>query len=176
MLEEVPDILILQTHSSMVLDDMKCIVALDRLCDLRVHISIEGDQDSLPGLPPPPCSVDQRINVVQEFSLRGITVVVCMSPLYPLKDPETFFARLAESGASAVVIDHFIGGDGTQDGSRTRRTRLPLAMKSFDEQALEISYREKIAAIARNYLPVGISAPGFAGVYSSKVVSITGKT
>jgi len=48
-------------------------------------------------------------------------------------------------------------------------------MKSFDEQALEISYREKIAAIARNYLPVGISAPGFAGVYSSKVVSITGK-
>jgi len=46
MLEEVPDILILQTHSSMILEDMKCIVALDRLCDLRVHISIEGDQDS----------------------------------------------------------------------------------------------------------------------------------
>jgi hypothetical protein len=99
-----------------------------------------------------------------------------MSPLYPLKDPNYFFTRLAGSGASAVVIDHFIEGDGTQDGSRTRRTRLPLAMKCFDEQALELSYREKIATIARNYLPVGISAAGFAGVYSSKVVSITGKT
>ena len=176
MLEEVPDILILQTHSSMILEDMKCIVALDRLCDLRVHISIEGDQDSLPGLPPPPCSVGQRIKLVKEFALRGITVVVCMSPLYPLKDPNYFFTRLAESGASAVVIDHFIEGDGTQDGSRTRRTRLPLAMKCFDEQALELSYREKIATIARNYLPVGISAPGFAGVYSSKMVSITEKT
>jgi len=176
MLEEVPDVLILQTHSSMILEDMKCIVALDRLCDLRVHISIEGDQDSLPGLPPPPCSVDQRIKLVKEFALRGIMVVVCMSPLYPLRDPDYFFTRLVESGASAVVIDHFIGGDGTQDGSRTRRTRLPLAMKSFDEQALDLSYREKVATVARNYLPVGISAPGFAGVYSSKMVSITEKT
>ena len=79
-----------------------------------------------------------------------------------------FRSRLAGSGASAVVIDHFIGGDGTQDGSRTRRTRLPLAMKSFDSQALELSYREKIATIARNYLPVGISAPGFAGVIHPK--------
>ena len=176
MLEKVPDILILQTHSSMILEDMECIVALDRLCDLRVHLSIEGDQDSLPGLPPPPCSVDQRIKLVKEFALRGIKVVVCMSPLYPLRDPDYFFSRITESGASAVVINHFIEGDGTQDGSRTKRTRLPLAIKSFDEQALELSYREKVAAIARNYLPVGISAPGFAGVYSSKVVSIAEKT
>jgi len=151
-------------------------MAEDKISILLSDISIEGDQDSLPGLPPPPCSVGQRIKLVKEFALRGITVVVCMSPLYPLKDPNYFFTRLAGSGASAVVIDHFIGGDGTQDGSRTRRTRLPLAMKSFDEQALELSYREKIATIARNYLPVGISAPGFAGVYSSKMVSITEKT
>ncbi len=176
MLEEVPDMLILQTHSSMILEDIECIVALDRLCELRVHLSIEGDQDSLPGLPPPPCSVNQRINLVKEFSSRGVTVVVCMSPLYPMRDPDCFFSRIAESGASAVVIDHFIEGDGTQDGSRTQRTLLPLAIKSFDEQALELSYREKVAAIARNYLPVGISAPGFAGVYSSKVVSIARKT
>ena len=176
MLEEVPDMLILQTHSSMILEDMECVVALDRLCDLRVHLSIEGDQDSLPGLPPPPCSVNQRINLVKEFALRGVTVVVCMSPVYPMRDPDCFFSRIAESGASAVVIDHFIEGDGTQDGSRTQRTLLPLAIKSFNEQALELSYREKVAAIARNYLPVGISAPGFAGVYSSKVVSIARKT
>ena len=171
MLEEVPDILILQTHSAMILDDIECIVSLDQLCDLRVHLSIEGDQDTLPGLPPPPCSVDQRINLVKELALRGITVVVCMSPLYPMRDPNYFFTRLVESGASAIVIDHFIGGDGTQNGSRTRRTKLPLAIKSVDEQALELSYREKIATIARNYLPVGISSSGFAGVYSSKVVS-----
>ena len=91
---------------------------------------------------------------------------VIPSPLYPLLDPDHFFSRLAESGASAVVIDHFIQGDGTQDGSRTRRTRLPLAIKSVDDQALELAYRAKIASIAMNYLPVGISSSGFAGVYS----------
>ncbi len=176
MLEEVPDILILQTHSSMIIEDMESIVALDRLCDLRVHLSIEGDQDTLPGLPLPPCSVHQRIQLVKEFALRGVKVVVCMSPLYPLKNPDSFFSRLSESGASAVVIDHFIEGDGTQDGSRTQRTRLPLAIKSFDEQALDLSYRDKVAAIARNYLPVGISAAGFAGVYFREQVSVAEKT
>ena len=166
MLEETPDELILQTHSSMIAEDVERIISISGKCNLRVHLSIEGDRDSLPGLPSPPCSVDERIRLVKEFSSRGITIVVCMSPLYPLLDPDSFFFRLAESGASAVVIDHFIEGDGTQDGSRTRRTRLPLAIKSIDERALKLSYRTKIASTAMNYLPVGISSSGFAGVYS----------
>jgi len=163
---ETPDVLILQTHGSIIIDDMERIIAISKRCDLRVHISIEGDQDNLPGLPPPPCSVDERISLVKEFSSRGITVVVCMSPLYPLIDPDHFFSQLAESGASAVVIDHFIEGDGTQDGSRTWRTMLPLAIKLVNEQALDLSYRDKVASIARKYLSVGISSSGFAGVYS----------
>ncbi len=91
---------------------------------------------------------------------------------------EQAIEMLAEAGAQylMMITDARLGGmSGTQDGSRTRRTLLPLAMKSFDEQALELSYREKIATIARNYLPVGISAPGFAGVFSPKMVSITEK-
>jgi DNA repair photolyase len=176
MLEEVPDELILQTHSLSILEDVESIVTLNKLCDLRVHISIEGDQDILPGLPPPPCSVNQRINLLKKFASRGLKVVVCMSPLYPLRDPGSFFYRIAESGATAVVIDHFIEGDGTQDGSRTGRTGLPLAIKSLNEQALKLSYREKVANIAKNYLPVGISAAGFAGVYSFGQVSIDERT
>ena len=65
------------------------------------------------------------------------------------------------------MIDHFIEGDGTQNGSRTYRTPLPSAIKLIDEEALELSYRDSIASIARNYLPVGISSTGFAGIYSS---------
>ena len=175
MLEEAPDVLILQTHSSMIMEDLELIVALSKQCTLRVHLTIEGDQDSLPGLSPPPCSVDERIRLVKEFASRGITIVVCMSPLYPLIDPDLFFSRLAKSGASAVVIDHFIEGDGTQDGSRTRRTRLPQAIATVDEQALELSYRNKVAAIAMNYLPVGISSSGFAGVYSFQPDFVSGR-
>lgn len=172
MLEQTPDVLILQTHSSRIADDIDRIVSLSQRCELRVHLSIEGDQDSLPGLPPPPCSVDERIGLVKEFSDRGITTVVCMSPLYPLMDPDRFFQRITEAGASAVVIDHFIEGDGTPDGSRTHRTRLPQAITAVDEQAAELSYRGKVAAIAMKYLPVGISSSGFAGVYTSRLDSI----
>ena len=175
MLEDAPDVLILQTHSSLIADDMERIIALSRRCELRVHLSVEGDQDSLPGLSPPPCSVDERIRLIKEFASRGINIVVCMSPLYPLIDPDLFFSRLAKSGASAVVIDHFIEGDGTQDGSRTRRTRLPQAIATVDEQALELSYRDKVAAIAMNYLPVGISSSGFAGVYSFQPDFVSGR-
>ena len=175
MFEETPDVLILQTHSSMIEEDVEHIISLSCKCDLRVHLSIEGDRDHLPGLSPPPCSVDERIRLVKEFASRGINIVVCMSPLYPLIDPDHFFSRLAKSGASAVVIDHFIEGDGTQDGSRTRRTRLPQAIATVDEQALELSYRDKVAAIAMNYLPVGISSSGFAGVYSFKSDFVGGR-
>ncbi|MCH8157291.1 MAG: hypothetical protein IID18_06005 [Nitrospinae bacterium] len=166
MLEETPDVLILQTHSTRIADDIDSIVSLSRRCDLRVHLSIEGDRDRLPALPAPPCSVKERIELLSEFASRGIRTVACMSPLYPLEDPASFFSRLAEAGAAAVVIDHFIIGDGTPDGSRTRRTGLPAAMAAVNARSVELSYRDEVAAIAARYLPVGLSASGFAGIYS----------
>lgn len=166
MLTHPPDILILQTHSIMILDDLELIGDLSKVCELRVHISIESDQDRLPGLPPPPATVAGRIDALKKFSQAGIKTVACISPLYPIADPKRFFARLAATGAAAAVIDHFIMGDGTRDGSRTRKTPLPFAMAAVDPKSASLQYRDAIAEIARDYLPVGISASGFAGNYS----------
>lgn len=166
MLSNPPDILILQTHSVMIQDDLELIGELSGLCRLRVHISIESDRDRLPGLPPPPAPVAGRIDALQKFSRAGIKTAACLSPLYPIADPKKFFARLAAAGASAVVIDHFVEGDGTRDGSRTRKTQLPMAMAAVDPMSASLQYRDAIAEIARDYLPVGISASGFAGNYS----------
>ncbi len=115
-----PDEIILQTHSSTILDDIDLIVELSRNCKLKVHISIEGDTDVLPGLPQPPCSVSDRIQTLELLSSRGIFTVSCLSPLYPLKDADQFFDRIKSAGTSAIIIDHFILGDGTFDGSRTK--------------------------------------------------------
>ena len=65
-----------------------------------------------------------------------------------------------------MIIDHFIEGDGTAEGSRTLKTRLPSAMKQVQEDSIQLPYRNQIVNIARNYLPVGVSAQGFAGHYS----------
>lgn len=167
MRESPPDQLILQTHTSRIRDDLSLIAELARLCELRVHVSIEGDRDSLPGLPPPPCSLEDRIRVIGEFSKAGMKTIACLSPLHPLRDPEAFFARLAETGIAAVVIDHFVEGDGTPDGSRTLRTRLPQIMAQDTAESVQLGYRDKMADIARAYLPVGLSCSGFAGIYTT---------
>jgi hypothetical protein len=90
--------------------------------------------------------------------------VVTVAPLLPIADPSAFFARLADA-ADAVVIDHFVGGDGTSDGSRTAHTELPAAMARVDPASVELAYRERVVAVAREHLPgrVGVGADGFAG-------------
>ena len=161
-----PDALILQTHSTSILDDQETLLELSQLCSLRIHISIEGDRNRLPGLPPPPCSIEQRISALGQLSAKGLKTVACLSPLYPLENPHRFFDRLKNVGASAVIIDHFIEGDGTAEGSRTLKTRLPHAMSQIQKDSIQLPYRNQIVNIARNYLPVGVSAQGFAGHYS----------
>ena len=161
-----PDELILQTHSSAIVEDIDLIEEISCNCKLRVHISIEGDIEVLPGLPLAPSSVADRINTIQQLSSRGIFTVACLSPLYPLDDADRFFTRIKSAGALAIIIDHFILGDGTPDGSRTKKTSLPSLMKNILPESIHISYRDKVVDIARNYLPVGISAAGFAGNYS----------
>ena len=166
MISTPPDELILQTHSSAILEDLDAIEELSQICNLRVQISIEGDRDTLPGLPHPPCSVEDRIRTLEKLSSRGIFTVSCLSPLYPLVDPDSFFHRIKSAGTSAIVIDHFILGDGTPDGSRARKSSLPEIMSTVMPESIHLSYREKVVGIARKYLPVGISATGFAGNYS----------
>ena len=161
-----PDELILQTHSSTILEDIDLIKKVSRNCKLRVHISIEGDREMLPGLPLPPSSVTDRINTLQQLSSHAIFTVGCLSPLYPLDDADRFFSRIKSAGTSAIIIDHFILGDGTPDGSRTKKTSLPYLMENILPESIHLSYRDKVADIARKYLPVGISAAGFAGNYS----------
>ena len=64
-----------------------------------------------------------------------------------------------------MVIDHYVGGDGTPTGSRTMRTLLPAAMAKVEPGSLSIDYRDQTAAIAQRYFPgaVGVNIDGFAG-------------
>lgn len=167
MLEEPPDELIVQTHSHRVLGEVDRLADLSGRCRLRVHVSIESDRERLPGLPPPASTIEARFAAARALRDRGMRVVVTCSPLFPIDHPDAFFARIA-AAADAVVLDHFIEGDGTPDGRRTRRTALPDAIARVDPRALDLTYRDAMAAAARRHLPgrVGVGAAGFAGRYS----------
>jgi len=164
MIELPPDELIIQTHSPHVTDYLDIYPSLAGRTDLRFHISIESDRDMLPGLPRPASSVAQRFDAAAALKAAGLRTVVTVSPLLPIADPESFFARIAQA-ADAVVIDHFIAGDGSANGARTAKTPLPPAMAAVDPNSVTLEYRDEIVAIARRIMPgrVGVNIDGFAG-------------
>jgi DNA repair photolyase len=164
MLTEPPDELILQTHSHVVADSRDLLWELSSRCRLRVHVSIETDLDPFPGLPPHASPVESRLKACAQLKAAGLRVIVTVSPLLPIADPARFFARVAEV-ADAVVIDHFIQGDGSEDGSRTLRTPLPAAMRAVNPESVTLAYRDHIVAVARQQMPgrVGVNIDGFEG-------------
>jgi DNA repair photolyase len=169
MLDLPPDGLIVQTHSHRVVEALDVLTPLADRCALRVHLSIETDRERLPGLPPPASTVARRFEAARALREAGLRVVITVSPLLPIADPEEFFGRIA-AVADAVVLDHFIGGDGSANGARTLRTPLPAAMAALDPASVALDYRDRMGAIAERYLPgrVGYCRDGFAGRWAAR--------
>lgn len=161
-----PDGLILQTHSHRVVEYRDLLRELAARCNLRIHISIETDRESIPGMPPHASPVERRLESCAALRSAGLVVVVTVSPLLPIADSDRFFGRIADV-ADAVVIDHFIEGDGSPAGARTLLTPLPTAMRTLDPRSVTLGYRDEIVALARRHMPgrVGVSIAGFAGLY-----------
>jgi len=166
MVDLPPDLLIVQSHSHHVADYLDLYPTLATRCgEMRIHVSIESDRDELPGVPRSASTVAKRMAAAAALRAAGLRVVATVSPMLPIDDPPAFFARLADV-ADAVVLDHFIGGDGSAGGSRTRRTPLPLAMAAVQPRSVTLDYRDEMVAIARRFFPtgcVGVSIDGFAG-------------
>jgi DNA repair photolyase len=167
MQEQPPDALVLQTHVADVARELPRLRALALRCALRVHVSVESDRERLPGLPPPACSLARRLSALRALRGAGIRAVATVAPLLPIADPPGFFRRLGEC-ADAVVIDHFVGGDGSADGARTLRTGLPAAMEAAHPGSTRLAYRDAMVEVARAWLPgrVGVGRDGFAGRYA----------
>ena len=163
MIAAPPDELIVQTHSHRVVDQHARLRALHAVTRLRVHVSIETDRERIAGLPPHGSSVASRLEASGRLHDEGIRTIITVSPLLPIAEPEAFFARIAEV-ADGVVLDHYIGGDGSADGARTKRTRLPTVMEAIEPGSASLEYREAMGRVARRIMPgrVGFHIDGFA--------------
>lgn len=110
------------------------------------------------------CPVARRFEAVAALREAGLRVIITVSPLLPIERPYVFFERIAAM-ADAVVIDHFIQGDGTATGMRTLGTALPVKMSQVDPASITLKYRDRMVAIAQELMPgrVGVNVDGFAG-------------
>jgi DNA repair photolyase len=122
MVTRPPDLLVLQTHTPWPLWDADTLAALAARASLAVQISVETDQERIPGFPRHAHSIDARIDALATLRARGITAVGVVAPMMPLADPERFAARL-DAACDYVILDHYLLGDGSPGGARTRRPR-----------------------------------------------------
>ncbi|MFO0889446.1 MAG: hypothetical protein U0790_09940 [Isosphaeraceae bacterium] len=129
MRERPPDALVIQTHHTMIQRDLDLIRDLSGLCSLRVSVTIETDMASIPGFPPHVCPPEGRLRVLELFRTSGVPTQATVSPLLPLADPEGFARRLDRAG-DRIILDHFLIGDGSPGGSRTRRTTFIRRLES----------------------------------------------
>jgi DNA repair photolyase len=112
--------LVVQTRSPLVARDADL---FRQFAHVRVNISITTDDDSArrrfePGCP----SIERRLAAAEALVAAGVKVVVCICPMLPMSDPETFGRRLARLGISAVTTSWFHSGDrafaaGTREGA-----------------------------------------------------------
>ena len=125
MINRPPDALVVQTHTPNVLWDVDTLVELGTRMQLVIQVSVETDRDELPGFPRHAYSVEARLRALGEIRARGLTAVAVVSPLMPLADPDGF-ARRIDAIADFVILDHYLIGDGSPDGARTRRRKAHL--------------------------------------------------
>jgi len=86
LLEEMtrrpPDVLVIQTHSTLIRRDFALIKNLTEKCKVWVSITIETDMEAIPEFPPHAFSPNQRAETLQTFRKGKIPTQATVSPLW----------------------------------------------------------------------------------------------
>lgn len=166
MVDRPPDLLAIQTHTPLVVEDLSLLRELQRQCDVRVHITVETDKPKLPAsFPNQAYSPRSRIQALHALRAAGLDSVATVSPLLPLDDPRRFAGEL-EQACTRVILDHYLLGDGSKEGQRTKQTALPrlLHEAGFEEWTTLEKFREIVdlfRIVFGEPERVGVSREGF---------------
>lgn len=166
MIARAPDALIIQTHTSIVTEDIGILKDLHQCCELQLNITVETDRAVLPEpFPRQAFSPQSRFRALQVLRDAGLHAVATVSPLLPLENPYQFAQNL-EAASDRVILDHYLLGDGSPQGKRTKQTLLPrlLTQTGYDEWNTLEKFHE-VVNIFRDVFGdtnrVGLSKEGF---------------
>jgi DNA repair photolyase len=134
MVERPPDVLVIQSHHTLIGRDIDLIADLSTRGEVWASLTVETDRERIPGFPPHASPPARRLATLEAFRARGIPTQATLSPLLPLADPPAFARRL-DAACDRVILDHYLIGDGSPGGWRTRKTGFPerLAAAGFGE-------------------------------------------
>jgi DNA repair photolyase len=146
-----PDVLVIQSHHTLIERDLDLISELSQRFELWVSLTVETDMDHVPGFPPHASLPARRLETLNTFRTRGVLTQATVSPLLPLANPRQFALQL-DAACDRVILDHYLIGDGSPNGWRTKRTtfaeRLERAgLGSWNELAKLWEIRDLFASV-----------------------------
>ena len=149
------DLLLIQTRSPTVIDDLDRIAAIPYAW---LGMTIETDRGDL-AYGPRASHIERRLAAVRQAVRRGIRVQIAVSPCLPYT--RRFAGRLLETGAQRIVIDTFAQGDGA-GGQRTGRS--PFAALADYDWRDDAMARRLYDELRGQHAGVGWGGAGFAGI------------
>lgn len=167
MVARPPDALVLQTRSPLVKLDLELIAQISMQAKLWVSITVENDREHVPGLPPHATSPSERLEVLRTFKEAGIPCQATVSPMFAIEDVASF-ARKLDYSCDRVICDHYLLGDGSKQGLRTKKTDFPelLEEHGYSEWNTLATFYEVVSAFNSTLGSdrVLVSAAGFNAV------------
>ncbi len=167
---EYPPKLVVQTRFPLVTRDIPRFQAItDNGGQVQVNITVTTDDDAIRRLLEPKCpGIPARLKALRQLNEAGITACATVTPMLPVKDPESFARTLQETGIRKVIIQPFHKSEGS--GEQYRRSTRPAALQWLEEnwgpqwrQKYQRNYAETAAAL-REAFPgqTGEGQKGFA--------------
>ncbi|NEW02430.1 radical SAM protein [Bacillus megaterium] len=163
MINHPPDFLLIQTRSPLVTRDIDLLLQLQKVCDLRVSMTVETDREDVKQIFSPYApGMKLRMNALKKVKESGISTQVTIAPMLPFT-PE--FPEKIEGMMNRICIDTLYLGDGSL-GKTSKRLGMPELFEKYgfldwydkDIHVKAIRYFEKFYPSSMIYL----SQEGFA--------------
>lgn len=148
--------LVVQTRSPIVARDIDLFRRFERI---RVNMSVTTDDDEVRKRFEPACaSIERRLEAVRELKAAGIAVSVCLCPMLPMRDPESFGRLLTEIGVDHVAAGWFHHSTrpfaaGTRDEAYETSQAIGWTRERFEEA--KAALRRTCPALTRGEVAFG---------------------
>jgi len=135
--------LLVQTRGPLVTRDVDLLARFDRV---RVNMSIPTDCEEVrrafePKAPP----LDARWDAIATLQRAGIAVGICITPMLPVRDADSFARRIAATRPTVLVTQYFHNSQGAFGADTGLGARALLAESDWNEAR----YADCVAKLAK---------------------------
>jgi DNA repair photolyase len=138
--------LVIQTRSPLVLRDLDILL---KFAVLRINMTVTTDEENVRKEFEPQCpSIQRRLEAIEEIKAAGIKTGICLTPLLPVRDPDSFGNRLRSANADVYVVQAFQTGS-----ARFAAGTRPRAWQLAENHGWNLQAYERVKSRLREYVP-----------------------